>query len=73
VDGLERELQGKASVLRLDVVSRVGGQAAAMYGVGGVPAVVVVDGTGKRAFSQAGLIKSDAVLASVDELLNTAK
>ena len=70
MDGLERDLQGRAAVLRLDVVSAVGGQAAAMYGVRGVPVVVVVDGAGQPVLSQAGRIRADAVLASVNEMLS---
>jgi hypothetical protein len=66
---LERDLQGKAVVLRLDVLSTVGGQAADRYGVRGVPVVIVVDGHGLAVFSQGGRIQADAVLSAVKSLL----
>ena len=69
MDGLERNLQGKATVLRLDVTSEVGGQAAALFGVRAVPTLVLLDGRGQPALTQAGLLKPDDVLAKVDALL----
>ena len=56
-------------MLRLDVLSEVGGQAAARYGVRGVPAIVVVDGRGQPVLSQAGRMQPDAVLDAVEMLL----
>ncbi len=47
VDGLEHDLDGKAAVLRLDVRSPVGREAAARFGVRAVPTLVVVDGHGQ--------------------------
>ena len=69
MDGLERDLQGRAAVLRLDVLSPIGGQAAARFGVSGVPVLVVVDGGGQPVLSQAGRFQAEAVLAKVEELL----
>jgi len=69
VDGLERNLEGKATVLRLDMRSEIGGQAAATLGVRGVPTLVLVDGSGRPVLNQVGLLKPDDVLAKVDELL----
>ena len=69
MDGLERNLEGKATVLRLDVGGELGGQAAAMLGVRGVPTLVLVDGSGRPLLSQSGLLKPAEVLAMVDELL----
>ena len=69
MDELERNLQGKATVLRLDVTSEVGGQAATLFGVRAVPTLVLLDGRGQPALTQAGLLKPDDVLAKVDALL----
>jgi thioredoxin-like negative regulator of GroEL len=69
VDGLERNLEGKATVLRLDAGGEPGGQAAAMFGVRGVPTLVLVDGSGRPLLIQSGLLKPGEVLAKVDELL----
>ena len=55
VDGLENKLDGRAEVIRLNVMSQVGQQAARRYGVLGVPALVVIDGTGQAVYGQAGI------------------
>ena len=73
MDGLERSLAGRSAVLRLDVLSEVGGQAAARYGVRGVPAVVVVDGRGQPVLSQAGRLQAGAVLDAVEMLLKAGQ
>jgi thioredoxin-like negative regulator of GroEL len=69
VDGLEKKLDGKADVVRLDVMSDVGQQAARQYGVRGVPALVVVDGTGQAVFGQAGIPRSGQVIEQVETLI----
>jgi len=46
VDGIEEDLGDRATVLRLNVMSEVGSQAAQQYGVRGVPTLVVFDGSG---------------------------
>ena len=70
MDRLERELDGKADVLRLDMMSGVGRQAAARFGVRAVPTLVVVDGNGQVALTQVGIIRPGAVQAQVDELIS---
>lgn len=69
VDGLERNLNGKATVLRLDVMGPVGRQAAAHFGVRGVPTLVLVDGEGEVILTQVGLIRSGEVQKQVDRLI----
>jgi hypothetical protein len=66
VDGLEKDLTGKARVVRLDVTSQVGRQAAARYSVRGVPTLVLVDGSGQPVHTQVGLIRSGPVLEQVE-------
>jgi thioredoxin-related protein len=46
VDGIEQDLGSRASVLRLNVMSEVGSQAAQQYGVRSVPTLIVFDGSG---------------------------
>lgn len=72
VDGLERDLAGKAKVVHLDITTPLGQQAAAAYGVWGVPTLIVVDGQGKPALTQISLIRAGAVKGQVDELLAQA-
>lgn len=69
VDGIETKLAGKAKVVRLDVLSRVGQQAARRYGVRGVPSLVVVDGQGQAVYGQVGLPRSGQVIEQVDAVL----
>jgi hypothetical protein len=70
VDGLERDLDGKATVLRLDVTSRLGRQAAASYGVRGTPTLIVVDGQGQPVLTQVALVRPGAVKRSIDTLIS---
>lgn len=65
VDRLERELQGTAKVLRINVMSRAGLALAREYGVGAVPTIVVFDGNGQVVYAQAGLPDRAAIRAAV--------
>lgn len=69
VDGLERDLAGKAAVVRLDIMSSLGLQTAITYGVRGVPTLIVVDGQGEPVLTQISLIRPGAVKDQVDALL----
>jgi thioredoxin-related protein len=69
VDGLERELEGRAQVLRLSVMDDVGGGLAMRYGVRGVPTFVLLDRAGEVVLQQAGMPDRDAIQATVTELL----
>jgi thioredoxin-related protein len=69
VDGLERDLADKAEVIRLDVLSRLGRQAAAHYGVRGTPTVIVVDGQGQPVLTQLALVRPGPIKEQVDLLL----
>lgn len=69
VDGLEKKLTGKAEVIRLDIFSRVGRQAARQYGIRGVPALVVIDHTGQVIYRQAGIPRSGQVIEHIETAL----
>jgi thioredoxin-like negative regulator of GroEL len=69
VDGLERDLNGKANVVRLDLLSSVGRQAAYQYGVRAVPTIILVDGSGEVKHTQYGLIRAGAVEEEVNQLV----
>jgi len=69
VDGLENKLDGRAEVIRLNVMSQVGQQAARRYGVRGVPALVVVDGTGQAVYGQAGIPRPGQVIEQVQTII----
>jgi hypothetical protein len=68
VDGIERELEGKAQVVRLSVTDDVGGQLALRYGVRGVPTMVVLDGEGNVVYAKSGSPNRGEVIAAVKGL-----
>jgi hypothetical protein len=46
VDGLEKDLAGRAQVVRLSILSEVGRRVAQDYGVRSVPTFLIFDGEG---------------------------
>jgi thioredoxin-related protein len=68
VDGIERELEGEAQVLRLSVMDGVGGHLAARYGARGVPTMVVLDGEGNVVYAKVGSPNRGEILAAVEGL-----
>ena len=69
VDGIERDLQGQARVVRLSVLSEVGSQAAQRYGVFGVPTILVFDGQGHLVAKSAGIPNREQIVAQVSDLV----
>ena len=65
VDGLERELEGQARVVRLSILSRTGQAAARRYGVMGMPTFLIFDGQGELIGRQAGFPKRNEITALV--------
>jgi len=72
VDRVETQLDGKAQVIRLDMWSQVGRQAARRYGVRGVPTLVVIDNQGQPVYGQFGIPLPSQVVEQVDNLLASA-
>ena len=54
MDGLERDLDGQARVVRLSVLSELGREVAQRYGVRGVPTFLIFDGQGELIERQVG-------------------
>jgi thioredoxin-related protein len=54
VDGLERDLEGQARVVRLSVFSELGQEVTQRHQVRGVPTFLVFDGQGKLIERQVG-------------------
>lgn len=54
MDGLERDLQGRAAVERLSILSELGRDVAGRYGVRSVPTFLVFDGKGTLIGRQVG-------------------
>ncbi len=68
VDRLESDLKGKADVLRLDLMSRVGRESARQYGVTFIPALLLFDGEGNVILRQQGTLDTAAIRAEVENL-----
>jgi len=68
VDGLERELAGTAEVIRLDVMSQLGGQIARRYGVSGMPTLLVFGNDGEIVYRQGGPPSKGKVLEVISSL-----
>lgn len=72
VDRVETQLDGRAQVVRLDMWSQVGRQAARRYGVRGIPTLMVVDNNGQPVYGQYGIPLPSQVIGQVDNLLASA-
>jgi thioredoxin-related protein len=68
VDGIERDLEGEASVVRLSVLSNVGARAAQRYGVRSVPTLLVFDGQGQLVEQRSGIPDRGRIVSTVREL-----
>jgi hypothetical protein len=56
VDRLERDLQGQAQVIRLNILTREGRAAIGLYGVRAVPTLLIFDGCGDVVERQVGFL-----------------
>ena len=68
MDGLERELEGQAQILRLSVTDSVGGELAMRYGTRVVPTFVLLDGAGTVVLKQTGMPDRDEIKAAIESL-----
>jgi hypothetical protein len=55
VDGLERDLEGRAQIVRLSILSETGREVAQSYGVRSVPTFLIFDGAGTLIGREVGL------------------
>ena len=65
VDGIERDLEGQAQVVRLSVMSAIGSRTAQRYGVRGVPTLIIFDGSGALVSRSTGIPNRENVVAQV--------
>ena len=70
VDGIEKDLEGTAKVIRLSVTSQVGNLMAQRYGVRGVPTIVVLDGEGEVITVSVGVPDRANLVAQVQGVAN---
>ncbi len=65
VDGIEKDLKGKAEVVRLDLFSRVGREGASRYGVPAVPTLLVLNAESKVIYRHTGMPDRGEVVAQI--------
>lgn len=68
MDRLERELEGQAKVLHLNVTGDVGRQLAARHSVTGVPTFVLFNREGEVVLKQFGMPDQEAIIQAVADI-----
>ena len=63
VNGIEKDLEGRAEVIRMNVVSKLGKTLARRYDIKGIPATLVFGGDGDLVHRHAGLPNRKAIVA----------
>jgi thiol-disulfide isomerase/thioredoxin len=70
VDGIERDLEGQARVVRLNVMDRIGSQLAQRHDVRGVPTLLIFDADGSLVARTVGVPSRKNVVTQVTGLLD---
>ena len=65
VNGIEKDLEGKAKVVRLNMLSQVGKEVAGQFGVQSIPTTLVLDATRKEIYRHSGVPNRREVVAQV--------
>ena len=69
VDRLEKEMQGQATLLRLNVKDPVGRKLAVKWGVRGVPSFFVFNGEGTLVYASAGSPNIEEIKNAVEQAI----
>lgn len=64
VNGIEKDLDGKSEVIRIDMLSSIGNELATGYGVTVVPTTLVLNGRGDVIYRHSGLPDRNQVVAA---------
>lgn len=67
MDGLERDLEGRAPVVRLSILSGLGRELARRYGVRSVPTFLIFDSEGTMISRKVGIPNRDEIEALIAE------
>ena len=65
MDGIERDLKGKADVVRLNLMSKVGREVASRYRVQAVPTIVILDADSQEIYRHMGMPDRREVVAQI--------
>ena len=64
MNGIEKDLEGKSEVIRINLLTSVGNELADKYQVTGVPTTIVLDGQGEIVYQHAGIPSRKKVVAA---------
>ena len=65
VDGMKQDLEGQATVLRINVNEEVGREVSRRFGVGHLPTFIVFSADGRETYRESGLPDTDRLKAEV--------
>lgn len=65
MNGIEKDLAGKADVVRLNIADRIGREAAARFRVPSVPTLIVLDNGGEVVYRHTGMPDRREVVAHI--------
>ena len=68
MNGIEKDLQGQAKVVRLNLLNKLGRELARAYGVTAIPAMIVFDGGGRVRYSHNGVPNRQRIVQEVRQL-----
>ena len=68
VNGIEKDLEGRAKVVRVNLLSKLGRELARAYGVTAIPAMIVFDGGGRVRHSHQGVPNRHRIVNEVSQL-----
>ena len=68
MNGIEKDLQGRAKVVRLNFLNKLGRELARAYGVTAIPALIVFDGGGRVRYSHQGVPNRQRIVKEVSQL-----
>ena len=65
VNGLEKKLRGKANVVRVDLLTKLGQQIAELYSVTSAGTNIVLDAAGKETHRSVGVPDSEVIVKAI--------
>ena len=68
MNGIEKDLEGQAKVVRLNLLDKLGREIASAYDVRAIPAMIVFDGAGRVRLSHQGVPNRQRIVQEVNRL-----
>jgi thioredoxin-related protein len=68
VNGIEKDLEGQAKVVRVNLLSKLGRELSRTYDVRAIPAMIIFDGGGRARYSHQGVPNRHRIVQEVSQL-----